>query len=829
MLKIDIDKVKYSLLAYFDTNLTREDEDKIKRLLKEGRKIILLLSRKVNFDLAKLSLDEFKQHKLLQIHKIPDVNCGSFYIIDGKIDVATEEALNKVSTVASNFNAEQYRVEHLSPEANTSVEAGAGTGKTTVMIDRVMFLLHMVENLLLKDIVMITFTNDATQNMRHRLQKELLIRYKLTQKEKYLNYLEEESQMRIQTIHSFSKYLISEVGTAAGYGRNIRIKSFVYERKELINEILDEDFKKRFKDDSVFSVFKGSLYQFVKIIDNFWTKLENEGISLEEIEDFDWGEPFNEESSSIHIIVKEIFNELEKRFSIIKKKNNALALKDITRELDIIKYEVKNLHEKIHPIKYLFVDEFQDTDNTQIELVAWLNKELKTRIFAVGDIKQSIYRFRGATYTAFSELASRIPEKIVPMSLNKNYRTSADILDKLQPMFKKWDGRNLITYKKENILKAMNKEAGSCEFIKVTSKETEIRSKTIEVLNAARVDLEKHLKAQGIEDIKIAEHEKIAVLVRANYEAEKIKNWCSEAGIACYVEAGGTFYKSRAVRDFYNLISSYLYEDEPSYKINLLASPYSRASIGWRVLWKCRGDKGRLNSEINKKLEEDNFDKYREYFRLKPVMAVIREIIKEIDPVSRFAEMHKTELESSGKYLDKELEKQVKIDTRQYHRNLNYLLEKLRQKFSGDFVSLYKIHKYLELQIAVNREEDEKQLEEEEIGNSVRCLTVHKSKGLEFDTVIIPFTNRKFRRENQNEILFGKLESKRKAGWNIVVNKHGEIKIYKSGNYNLLVDQEVEETAKEETRLLYVALTRSIRKLICIKSGSRENTWANLL
>ncbi|MEM5644026.1 UvrD-helicase domain-containing protein [Bacillus toyonensis] len=57
--------------------------------------------------------------------------------------------------------------------------------------------------------------------------------------------------------------------------------------------------------------------------------------------------------------------------------------------------------------KYLFVDEFQDSDNTQIELVASLQNQLKYHLFVVGDIKQSIYRFRGADYTSFTRLAER--------------------------------------------------------------------------------------------------------------------------------------------------------------------------------------------------------------------------------------------------------------------------------------------------------------------------------------------------------------------------------------------------------------------------------------
>ena len=54
--------------------------------------------------------------------------------------------------------------------------------------------------------------------------------------------------------------------------------------------------------------------------------------------------------------------------------------------------------------RYLFVDEFQDTDAAQIDLVLELRERLDCRLFVVGDVKQGIYRFRGAEGNAFEEL-----------------------------------------------------------------------------------------------------------------------------------------------------------------------------------------------------------------------------------------------------------------------------------------------------------------------------------------------------------------------------------------------------------------------------------------
>src|SRR5699024_3572795 len=156
---------------------------------------------------------------------------------------------------------------------------------------------------------MITFTREATQNMRHKLQEKLLIKYKLTRQERYLKYIEQESKMNIQTIHSFAKYMISRVGITAGYGTNVKIRSFKYDRTELITKILDRYFKDN-QNISIEETLKMPLHQFRKIVDTFWNQLETQGTSYEEIKNFNWGEA-SPGSETIHDIMKTIIKDLE--------------------------------------------------------------------------------------------------------------------------------------------------------------------------------------------------------------------------------------------------------------------------------------------------------------------------------------------------------------------------------------------------------------------------------------------------------------------------------------------------------------------------------------
>ena len=86
----------------------------------------------------------------------------------------------------SNFNFQQYCVEHASPEKNTLVEAGAGTGKTYSMVSRVAYLCNKRRNnisCIEDELAMVTFTNDAAINMKKRLKQMFVNYYILTGKE----------------------------------------------------------------------------------------------------------------------------------------------------------------------------------------------------------------------------------------------------------------------------------------------------------------------------------------------------------------------------------------------------------------------------------------------------------------------------------------------------------------------------------------------------------------------------------------------------------------------------------------------------------------------
>ena len=157
-------------------------------------------------------------------------------------------------------------------------------------------------------------------------------------------------------------------------------------------------------------------------------------------------------------------------------------------------------------------------------------------------------------------------------------------------------------------------------------------------------------------------------------------------------------------------------------------------------------------------------------------------------------------------------------------------MELLQNRLAGDTVSLYDIYQYLKLHIASDQDEPEAAVPGEEDAEAVVCMTVHNSKGLEFDTVILPFTNQNFPTKERTEILVD--EKEQETGWNYDGDQ-GKARSYPSmenNQYARLKSQETVHICQEECRILYVAVTRAIHTLVCIVPWPKsEETWASLI
>ena len=162
---------KYSILLC-NQNIA-DYENKIEHWLKDGIKVIWFGTEQ-DVTMLKKKFHDFSKAFLLQAYILDHDRAG--IVIDGD---DSERLIDTLEDLCPVFNAAQYRVEHCQPEKHIVVQASAGTGKTKVMVDRIMFLMHTVPNLNMAEIFMITFTNEAADQMNKRLQDTLITRYHL--------------------------------------------------------------------------------------------------------------------------------------------------------------------------------------------------------------------------------------------------------------------------------------------------------------------------------------------------------------------------------------------------------------------------------------------------------------------------------------------------------------------------------------------------------------------------------------------------------------------------------------------------------------------------
>ena len=668
------------------------------------------------------------------------------------------------------FNTAQYRVEHCDKASNIVVKASAGTGKTTVMIDRILYLMHMVPDLNMSEIYMITFTNEATNQMNDKLQEKLLSKYSLTKNKKYLSWLEQQSQMHISTIDSLAYDLFRRFGTGVGFGRDLQIQP------------------------------------------------TRKGYTIDQILKKDWGNADqNQVVANFQKILCVVLKQFEEKYRQLKLDANAISINDLFFDFGHYLLD-QRLDCNGLDMRYLFVDEFQDTDATQIRTFANLAKTIGARLFVVGDVKQSIYAFKGATDQAFDILEWEMKGTLRYYSLRNNYRTCANIMKIMEKYFFAWSQEGLLRY--EESVRPFKKDIGEVH-MEMVYKKSEIPSQTMNVINQALQDLEMDVRSGKK---KISEQTKVAVIVRGNRKAAEIANLCRANGKSVVLNSDKPFFLSQAVRDFYAMISSYIFVDQPVYTYNYLMTPYADCDgvISVTEMERFKGNQKALNEYLQNFTVHTNWHKYQKEFRLRPVLSVIREIVENERVIENYIALDKVRMHG-GDWTEARKNKQALIDAKSYQMNLDKLMEMIQQRMDGEFATLYDLYTYLTLMISTNREEMEPDIEMADDYTSVYIMTVHKSKGLEYDTVIMPAMNGSLIPHEQTTILM----NEEKAAW---YYKRNPSEHMNSVWYDELRKDAVRKGMAEETRMLYVAMTRAVNKLILLVNGwDSYESWSSLI
>ncbi len=652
--------------------------------------------------------------------------------------------------------------------------AGAGTGKTHNIIEK---LKYIMENEIYnpKKIVCITFSNEATENIFKRLSREI----------------KSEQRPLIRTFHGFSADLLRE------YGEKIGIK------KDF--EILDSDEAKVLLRNS-FKISPRNCHEYISSI----SVARDWGISLEVLEKYLEKKKEKYPFDNLNKIYEELFlkcqtislgkdNETQKKtkeelnclkkiielerfikiirgYEKIKKQKNYQDYSDLNN--NALKL-IENFPEVGKKFDYVIVDEFQDTNKIQIEMLKKIC--IEKNITVVGDLNQSIYRFRGAYKKNFEEFINHFGlsnKEIFNLSLSR--RSSNKILRASHKLI-------LNNYsKKEDCFEVLNfeeKEGEKIESYELINSQEEAR-KVFELIERET--------GKGIP------FEDICILFRTHQQGKIVKKVLESKKIPFHSATSGSLLKYKDIKiiiAFLNLV------DVLKNKKN------KKNQYWWEIFYylnipKC--DLIMLGQFMKKYKDLENFsDYFLSNFNEIPFSQdgkiQIKIMLEKIKLIANSGETDLVKiLDETYKilgYSDFEI-----ISEKEKFRNVNKFYELAKRYSRLYYSSLEGFMAYLETlnMLGINLDSSDSERK------GVSLMTAHSTKGLEYKVVIVVgMAQKKFPLENfkQNNLLPYELNP--------------EFNNLKDENdVDFLSNIEKENHLNEERRLAYVSFTRAKEKLI---------------
>jgi len=307
---------------------------------------------------------------------------------------------------------EKETLNELQVEAVTSpftspllVVAGPGTGKTRVITERVK---HMIKNgVKPSEILCLTFSEKATLEMLERLETEFDV-----------------SELKIRTFHAFAYEILDENVLESGIGISGGIMSQPNELIWALNNIDKFGFEHIDLGNDPYKILEA----MINGIDTF----KNELVTYEELQKYleNKSKDKNLENDPVKQTELGQLKDLQKIYSHLQKflkENRLIDLDDmVMHAVHLLKQKPLILSKYQKQIKYVLMDEFQDTNYAQFELAKLLAEN--GQVTAVGDEDQSIYRFQGAYSSIFDDFRKNYTQNLKEIILQENYRSTQNIV-----------------------------------------------------------------------------------------------------------------------------------------------------------------------------------------------------------------------------------------------------------------------------------------------------------------------------------------------------------------------------------------------------------------
>ena len=531
--------------------------------------------------------------------------------------------------------------------------AGAGSGKTKVLTTKVAYLIEE-KNIDPNNILAITFTNKAAKEMKERIFK-----------------LEGNSAFYIQisTFHSFGLKILKENCELLGYEKNFTI--------------LDSDdslsiIKKIMKELNI----DANKYN-PKAIKNVISNNKNEIIDPEKYSLY--------VNTDFDEIALEVYRKYEKSLKI----NNAVDFDDLLiLPLKLFNNNPGVLQKYQEKYKYVFIDEYQDTNEPQYILSKMISAKYKN-ITVVGDADQAIFTWRGANYKNILNFEKDYKDAKVVL-LEENYRSTKTILNAANNVIK----NNKV--RKEKNLWTQNEEGSKITYYKAFDEKDESNY----VVNEIKKLIEKGVNPKDI-----------CVLYRANAQSRTVEEAFLTSNISYNIVGSYAFYNRKEIKDLIAYLKL-IYNNKDDVSL-LRVINYPKRGIGNKAIENLAIKSNVLDKSLYEVIDSGKEEEFKN---------MIEEIKKEESHLT-LTELIDMVLDKSGMKKSLEDEKSIEADIRLENLEEFKSIAKAMEINEG-IVSLEELLDKLALVSDVSEQKNDNE-------DKVTLMTMHAVKGLEYDYVFV--------------------------------------------------------------------------------------------
>ncbi len=685
------------------------------------------------------------------------------------------------------------QLQALTAQSAVLIQASAGSGKTSILVERYLrFLIAHLNQDKIPEILAITFTQKAAEEMKHRLLNRIQTLPDLAtgERDKLITHI---SRSWITTIHGCASHILKQFPLQAG---------------------IDPDFQQLENDEAQFLIdqaIRESISTLQKNPDHpnhpqLLSVLQH--ISMESlrktlrklVQKQPAADLFNSEVTAIQALGI-LYHHTLAAYTARKQTHSALDFTDLLQLANhILQAQPDIRHYYQTRFRWIVVDEFQDTDPLQWSIIQSLLSDTDPigcgKCWLVGDLKQAIYSFRGADMQLFKTVAGQFhahPDAQV-IRMDDNFRSTPEVIHRLNPIFRSLF-QNDIGYS-DLIPRSGPASSGP-------NTDSPPTSETLPLEISLFTEKSVHLQYQHIVRWIQAKHqsgtpfEDIAILCRRNDAIEPITTLLKKAGIPLRSDAGAGFYRKSEIQDAIHLLTGITDPTDTFAWVGILKSLF--IGLSDNAIWLLfREDPHSPLPETLQKLAAYPLSRLREIGFSDLDGELIRYSGNLIAGWLQTATHYTPDQFLENGCLETGFWNRIRqVDTGpKIIANLQKLIDKLRSWSHTDWDRWTATRHILTHRVRHGDAEPEAATDTNTHGVSV--MTIHQAKGLEFPWVILA---------NLSERLnFGLTDSVLLSRNKIAISQ----KTTEKNHIRETVADEIRQaTLEEEKRILYVAFTRA--------------------